>query len=62
MASKQTKAINTIKGLALDMISNAGSGHPGIALGSTPIIYALYTNCLNVMPSKPNWMNRDSFV
>ncbi len=62
MASKQTKAINTIKGLALDMISNAGSGHPGIALGSTPIIYALYTNCLNVMPSKPNWMNRDRFV
>ena len=62
MANTNTKAINIIKGLSLDMIENAGSGHPGIVLGATPIIYALYLEHLNVVPSKPNWMNRDRFI
>ena len=62
MATKDKKAINIIKGLSLDMIETANSGHPGIVLGATPIIYSLYLNHLNVISSKPNWMNRDRFV
>ncbi len=38
MANLNNKAINIIKGLSLDMIENAGSGHPGIVLGATPIL------------------------
>ena len=36
------KIINSIKGLSIDMINKAGSGHPGVALGAAPIIYTLY--------------------
>ena len=62
MASKNEMAINSIKMLGLDMIQKAESGHPGIVLGATPILYALYLNELNVLAKKPNWMNRDRFV
>lgn len=62
MANKNEMAINSIKVLALDMIAKAGSGHPGIVLGATPILYSLYLNELNVLANKPNWMNRDRFV
>jgi len=62
MAIKNDLAINTIKMLGIDMIAKAGSGHPGIVLGATPILYALYLNELNVLANKPDWMNRDRFV
>ena len=54
--------LNSIKILALDMINKAGSGHPGIVLGAAPILYALYKEQIEVIPSNPNWINRDRFV
>jgi transketolase len=54
--------INNIKTLGLDMIDNAGSGHPGIVLGAAPIIYTVFNNHLNVFPSDDKWLNRDRFV
>lgn len=62
MSKLDNSAINSIKVLGLDMIDKAGSGHPGIVLGASPILYALYKDHLNVIPSKPNWINRDRFV
>lgn len=62
MSKIDNKIINSIKVLALDMIDKAGSGHPGIVLGAATIMYALYKDHLNVIPSKPNWINRDRFV
>lgn len=62
MSKMDNAAINSIKVLALDMIDKAGSGHPGIVLGAAPILYALYKDHLNVIPSKSNWINRDRFV
>lgn len=62
MASKTESALNTMKMLALDMISNAKSGHPGIVLGASPILFSLYLNELNVLAKRPNWVNRDRFV
>lgn len=56
------KMINDIRGLALDMIHEAGSGHPGIALGAAPMLYTLYTYHLNFDLNKSDWMNRDRFV
>ena len=41
------KIINSIKGLSIDMINKAKSGHPGVALGAAPIIYTLYSKHLN---------------
>ena len=62
MSKIDNEAINSIKILALDMIDKAGSGHPGIVLGAAPMIYALYKDHLKVIPSKPDWINRDRFV
>ena len=62
MSKVDNKIINSIKVLALDMIDKAGSGHPGIVLGAAPIMYALYKDHLNVLPSNPKWFNRDRFV
>ena len=62
MAVKNERAINSIKMLGIDMIEKAGSGHPGIVLGATPILYALYLNELNVLSKNPTWLNRDRFV
>ena len=55
-------AVNEIKALALDMISQANSGHPGIVLSAAPIIYTLYARHLNINPENPEWVNRDRFV
>lgn len=54
--------IANIKSLAIDMIHEAGSGHPGIVLSSAPILYSLYANHLNILPNNPNWYNRDRFI
>lgn len=54
--------IANIKTLALDMINEAKSGHPGIVLSSAPIIFSLYKYHLNINPIKPNWYNRDRFI
>ena len=62
MSKLDDKAINSIKILALDMIDKAKSGHPGIVLGAAPILYALYKENLNVIPSNSTWINRDRFV
>ena len=54
--------INDIRSLAVDMIHEAGSGHPGIALGAAPLLYTLYTYHLRYDLNKPDWCNRDRFV
>lgn len=56
------KMINNIRSLALDMINEAKSGHPGIALGATPLLYTLFTYQMNFDISKKDWCNRDRFV
>lgn len=55
-------SIATIRGLCIDMINKAKSGHPGIALGAAPILYTLYTRHLNAVSKDPKWINRDRFV
>ena len=54
--------VNSLKMLAIDMIDNAKSGHPGIALGAANILYTLYAKNLMINPHDPNWFNRDRFV
>lgn len=54
--------ISNIKTLALDMINEAKSGHPGIVLSAAPIVYSLYKYHLNINPVNPTWYNRDRFI
>ena len=56
------KIVNHLRGLSIDMIDKAGSGHPGICLGAAPILYTLYSRHLNFDRENPNWYNRDRFI
>lgn len=56
------RIINSIKGLSIDMINEAKSGHPGIALGSAPILYTLYSRHMKISLDDYKWINRDRFV
>lgn len=58
----EEKIVDNLRALSIDMINEANSGHPGIALGSAPIIYTLYAKHLKVNPLNPNWINRDRFI
>ena len=55
-------SIATIRSLCIDMINKAKSGHPGMALGATPILFTLFTRHLIANPRDPEWINRDRFV
>ena len=58
----EKRIINDIRLLSLDMINNAGSGHPGISLSAAPMIYTLFANHMIYDVERPNWCNRDRFV
>ena len=55
-------SVATIRSLCIDEINKANSGHPGMALGSAPILYTLWTRHLVANPKVPEWFNRDRFV
>ena len=58
----EEKIIDQIKALGIDMINEAKSGHPGIVLGATPIIYTLYAHHLRIDPLNEKYYNRDRFI
>jgi transketolase len=64
MANRQIDdlCVNTIRALAMDAVQQAGSGHPGTAMGLAPVAYALWTRVLRYNPANPNWPDRDRFV
>ncbi|HOZ54212.1 MAG TPA: transketolase [Bacilli bacterium] len=55
-------SINAIKALSIGQIDSAKSGHPGIALGASTILYTLYNKQIVVNPDDDRWFNRDRFV
>jgi transketolase len=57
-----TVAINTIRGLCMDAIQKANSGHPGTPMGIAPVAYTLWQRFLRFDPGDPIWANRDRFV
>ncbi len=57
-----TLCINTIRGLSMDAVQQANSGHPGAPMGLAPAAYTLWTRHLKHHPENPAWPNRDRFV
>jgi transketolase len=55
-------SINTIRGLCIDAVQKANSGHPGTPLDIAPVAYTLWQRFLRFDPSDPIWPNRDRFV
>ncbi len=54
--------INTLRGLAIDAVQKANSGHPGMPMGAAPMAYALWTRHLKHNPKHPKWFDRDRFI
>jgi transketolase len=58
----QQLTVNTIKGLAMDAVQKANSGHPGMPMGMADIAVVLWSEFLVVDPAVPQWVDRDRFV
>jgi transketolase len=58
----QQLAVNTIKGLAMDAVQKANSGHPGMPMGMADVSTVLFTQFLKYDANDPTWPDRDRFV
>ena len=57
-----SRAATEARGLAMDAVQAASSGHLGLPLGDAEIGAVLFGYALNYLPSEPRWLNRDRFV
>ena len=55
-------AINTAKGLIMDTVRNADSGHTGGPFSSLDYTYILFKEFIKFDPDDPQWKDRDRFV
>ena len=53
---------NAIRGLAMDAVEKAKSGHPGLPMGAADMATVLFTQFLKFDAAEPNWPDRDRFV
>ena len=53
---------NTIRGLSMDAVQAANSGHPGMPMGMADVAAVLWTQHLKHNPENPDWADRDRFV
>ena len=58
----ETRGINTIRGLALDAVKQANSGHTGTAMALAPLAHVLWTRIMRYDAAAPEWPDRDRFV
>merc|ERR1719395_9576 len=56
------KAADEARGLAIDSIAKAPSGHMGLPLGCADLGAVLFGQELSYNPDKPDWINRDRFI
>jgi transketolase len=57
-----TRMANAIRGLTMDAVEKAKSGHPGLPMGAADIATVLFTQFLKFDATDPNWPDRDRFV
>ncbi|MGB8329142.1 MAG: transketolase [Polyangiales bacterium] len=55
-------AIKTIRGLSMDAVQAANSGHPGTPMALAPLGWALFSEVRRHDPAHPDWPDRDRFV
>ncbi|HEX5851986.1 MAG TPA: transketolase [Solirubrobacteraceae bacterium] len=61
-AAIQKLSIDTIRGLSMDAVQKANSGHPGTAMALAPLAYVLFNRVLRANPASTDWPDRDRFV
>ncbi|MBR0718434.1 transketolase [Bradyrhizobium liaoningense] len=57
-----TRMANAIRGLSMDAVEKAKSGHPGLPMGAADIATVLFTQFLKYDATAPAWPDRDRFV
>lgn len=57
----EQQIVNSLRVLSSYMITNAKSGHPGVALGASPIFYSVFKN-MKTDYKNLDYFNRDYFV
>ena len=62
MSTQTDKTIAVVKGLIMDGIAKANSGHPGGAMSSADYATILFSEFLNFNPDDASWFNRDRFI
>jgi transketolase len=62
LIDRLTETARELRILDLEMIIEAGSGHPGGTLSAADMITALYFHKLRLKPEQPDWADRDRFV
>ncbi|MFO7591428.1 MAG: transketolase [Acidimicrobiia bacterium] len=54
--------IDVIRGLSMDAVQQANSGHPGTPMALAPLAHVLFTRILRYDAATPDWADRDRFV
>ncbi len=54
--------VKTMRFLAVDMVQQANSGHPGTLMGAAPMAYVLWDRFLRHNPNDPEWPDWDRFI
>lgn len=62
MEAIEATCVKTLRFLAADEVEKANSGHPGLPLGTAPLMFTLWDKFMQYNPDDPNWFNRDRFV
>jgi transketolase len=57
-----TRMANAIRGLAMDAVEKAKSGHPGLPMGAADMATVLFTQFLKFDAADPKWPDRDRFI
>jgi len=61
-AEIEQRGIDVVRGLAMDAVQKANSGHPGTPMALAPLAHVLYTRIMKYDASAPEWPDRDRFV
>ena len=59
---KDIQTVSVIKGLIMDTVRHANSGHTGGPMSSSDFAYILFKEFLHFDPNDPDWFNRDRFI
>lgn len=58
----EQRAVNVVRGLAMDAVQRAESGHPGTPMALAPLAHVLFTRVMEYDALDGHWPDRDRFV
>src|SRR5256886_15147198 len=58
----ERRAVDVIRGLSMDAVQKANSGHPGTPMALAPLAHVLFTRILRYDAADADWPDRDRFV